>query len=97
MLRSYSRLLAGLPCFQYPLCLVDLAVFVVFGNHPCLPPVTLAVPEDPRRDPFAADKSSALRVALVIKSTHGSSSSSGLSSEISSEKGLLSASWLLSL
>ena len=26
------------------------AVFVVCGNHPCLPPVNLALPEDPRRD-----------------------------------------------
>ena len=45
---------------------------------------------------LAADKSSALRVALVMSSTHGCSSSSGLSSEISSKQVLLSASWLLS-
>ena len=68
--------------------------FVVLGNHPSLPPVDLALPEDLRRS--AGSKSSALRVELVMWSTHGSSSSSGLSSERASKQGLLYASWLLS-
>ena len=47
----------------------------------CLPPVNLALPEDHDVIPLAADKSSALGVALVVQSAHGSSSSPGFSSE----------------
>ena len=46
--------------------------------------------------PLAANKSSALCVALVMWSTNGSSSCSRLPFQISSEEGLLSASWRLS-
>ena len=58
MLRSSSHLLAGVPCLQLPFCLVDIAgfqlelrptIFMVHGNHPCLPPADLALSENPRR------------------------------------------------
>ena len=46
VLMSSSHLLADLPCFRYPFCLwvpdgdkLGQAVFVVFGNNPCLLPV----------------------------------------------------------
>ena len=61
--------------------------------HPCLPPVFLRIHDV---IPFAANKSSAVCVALVLQSTHGSNSSSGLFSEISSKQVFLSPSWLLS-
>ena len=86
MLRSYSHLLAGLPCYRYPFCFVVFAGFqfetelgltavVVFGNHPCLPPVIWLCLRIHDVIPLAADKSSALCVALVVLSTHGSSTS----------------------
>ena len=61
------------------------AVFVVFGNHPCLLPVKPALPEDPRRDSVHCQ----LVVSFVrCSSTNGSSSPSGSSFEISSKEGV---------
>ena len=59
-LMSSSHLLAGLPCFPYPFCLVHIAAFqlnmsfcpapfVVLGDHSCLLPISTALSQDPRR------------------------------------------------
>ena len=93
---SSSHLLAGLPCFRYNFCLVDIAgvhlemslvqpAVVVFGSHSCSLSKHPALSEDPRRDPI-----SGLRAT-----THGFRSSSKSSSGTLSKEWLL-VSWLLS-
>ena len=107
VLMSSSHLFAGLPCFRYPFCLVEIAGFHLetrFVQRPpwCLPIILacfwylLRCLRIHDVIPFAANKSSALCVARTMQSTHGSSSSSGSSFGASSKEGLLSASWLLS-
>ena len=60
----------------YPFCLVDIVgvptgdklcpASLVFGNHPFLLPAYPALSEDSRRDSFAGNKSSSLRVARTV-------------------------------
>ena len=89
-LMSSSHLVAGLHCFRYPFCLVDIAGFQLEMNVAwrsswrlatilaCCP-YNLCCLRIHEVVPFAANKSSVLWLARILWSIHGSTSSSGSS------------------